>query len=265
MKYLFSTLAVLLLAGCRSSKTTDSVPAHDGFVVESTLLGESRTINVWTPPGYSDTQPLPVLYMLDGGVKEDFPHIAATLAEMVRRGEVPPHRLVGIENTQRRRDLTGPTEVAGDKEIAPMVGGSEAFRRFLRDELFPEVDRRYRSAGPKAIIGESLAGLFIVETLLLQPDLFDTYIAVDPSLWWNDGYLLTIAADRLSRIASPKRLWFAGSNAEDISKNTQKLATLLRQGHFTNLQRQYAPMPDESHGTIFRAAKEKALKWALNP
>ncbi len=90
----------------------------------------------------------------------------------IREGAVRPLLVVGIENTERRRDLTGPTAVATDRAIAPRVGGSASFRRFLEDELFADVSRRYRVNERRAILGESLAGLFIVETFLVQPDLF---------------------------------------------------------------------------------------------
>ena len=75
------------------------------------LVNEDRTINVWTPPGYNESiDSFPVLYMPDGGIKEDFPHIANTLAKLIKENEIPPYILVGIENTERRRDLSGPTE-----------------------------------------------------------------------------------------------------------------------------------------------------------
>ena len=95
------------------------------------------------------------------------------------------------------RDMTGPTENPEDKKIAPRTGGSEAFRKFIRTELMPAVAARYRVTGETAIVGESLAGLFVVETLFLEPDLFDTYIALDPSLWWNNEALVAGAEARL--------------------------------------------------------------------
>src|SRR3712207_5798003 len=140
---------------------------------------------------------LPVLYMPDGGVAEDFLHVAGLVQVSVGNGTMRPFLLVGIENTERRRDLTGPTSNAEDRKIAPRVGGSAAFRRFIRAELMPEVKRRYRTVGETAIVGESLAGLFVVETFFLEPDLFDTYVAIDPSLWWNDGELVSRAGERL--------------------------------------------------------------------
>ncbi len=157
------------------------------FTIPSATLGEIRRINVYLPPGYADSPAvrLPVLFMPDGGIAEDFLHVAGLVQVSVGNGTMRPFILVGIENTHRRLDLTGPTENSRDRQIAPKVGGSAAFRKFIRSELMPAINFRYRTTKETAIIGESLAGLFIVETFLLEPDLFDSYIAFDPSLWWN--------------------------------------------------------------------------------
>ena len=169
------------------------------FTIDSKILGETRRINVYLPPNYvaSPGERFPVLYMPDGGMAEDFLHMAGLVQVSVGNGTMRPFLLVGIENTQRRRDLTGPTENAEDKKIAPQVGGSAAFRAFLRQELLPHMHAGYRTTKEAALVGESLAGLFVVETFLLEPDLFDTYIAIDPSLWWNNQKLVNDAARRL--------------------------------------------------------------------
>src|SRR6185436_8406661 len=183
----------------RAVAAEEPVPPHESFTVESAALKETRRINVYTPPGYGTAEATryPVLYMPDGGLQEDLPHVATSVDTAIRAGEMRPLILVGIENTERRRDMTGPTEVEEDRKIAPRVGGSAAFRRFISDELIPEVRRRYRVTDETAIIGESLAGLFIVETFFLQPELFDTWIALSPSLWWNDEELVRKAGERL--------------------------------------------------------------------
>ena len=156
---------------------------------------------------------MPVLYMPDGGMAEDFLHVAGLVQVSVGNGTMRPFLLVGIENTERRRDMTGPTENAEDKKIAPHVGGSAAFRKFIRDELMPQVKQRYRTTDETAIVGESLAGLFVVETFFLEPDLFDTYIAFDPSLWWNDHKLVDGAAAWLhARPRLAKALYLASSS-----------------------------------------------------
>jgi predicted alpha/beta superfamily hydrolase len=199
----FSLLLLLLvtISSCTNAKQPkDNIPSHDEFTIESKQVGETRNINVWTPPEYkTGTDSLPVMYMADGGIiDEDFPHIANTLSELITAKKIPPMILVGIANTQRRRDLSGPTEIEKDKEVAPVVGGSEKFRAFIKEELFPEISKRYRTTSEKSIIGESLSGLFVVETFFLTPEMFDNYIAFDPSLWWNNHYLVRTAKEHLA-------------------------------------------------------------------
>lgn len=244
----------------------DPVPVHDTFSVASKSIGETRRINVYTPPGYRTSAGgrLPVLYMPDGGLDEDFPHVVNTVDSLIRLRVIRPVIVVGIPNTQRRRDLTGPTRVAADSAIAPRVGGSAAFRRFIREELVPIVDRRYRTTGERSIVGESLAGLFIVETFLKDPDLFRHYVALDPSLWWNGGALVDSAAARLAALDTvPRTLFLASSDVRDIADGTARLAKLVEAARPRGLSWTYVPRPDLTHGTIFRGVGPSALARAL--
>jgi hypothetical protein len=126
----------------------DSLLATDTFTIASKALGEPRHINVHTPAGYAGVYSppglgvsaparYPVLYMPDGGLDEDFPHVVRTVDSLIALGKIRPVIVVGIPNTERRRDLTGPTRVKTDSAIAKHVGGSAAFRRFIREELMP--------------------------------------------------------------------------------------------------------------------------------
>lgn len=242
-------------------------PPHQTFTLHSAILREDRAIYVYTPPGYDDAGSIsyPVLYMPDGGLDEDFPHIAKTVDSLIRLGRIPPMLVVGIPNTERRRDLTGPTTVAKDSSIAPHVGGSADFRRFIREELMPEVRRRYRCTSESATVGESLAGLFVMETFLLEPDLFDRYIAVSPSLWWNDDGLIKVATDSLrERGDRATVLYLAAANEPGIEAETAALAALIESHPPAGLRWQYTPMPDLRHDTIFRAVAPKAFVWTLN-
>jgi hypothetical protein len=264
----FTTLSIiLLLTSClNGTQATDKIPAHETFTIKSQQVGEDRIINVWLPTDYkTNSDSLPVMYMADGGIKEDFPHIANTLAELIKQKKIKPLILVGIENTQRRRDLTGFTEVEKDKEIAPVVGGAEKFRAFIKEELFPEIHKRYRTTNEKSIIGESASGLFVMETFFLTPDMFDNYIAFDPSLWWNNHYLVRTAKEHLAKFpTTKKRVWFAGSSATDIAPYTKELAQIFKTENHSNIFWNYSDEPKEKHTTIFRATKEKAIIWTLN-
>jgi len=173
---------------------------------------------------------------------------------------------VGIENTERRRDLTGPTENAADRQIAPRVGGSADFRAFLREELMPEIEALYPTTPEKAIVGESLAGLFVVETFLLEPELFDTYIAFDPSLWWNDQQLVDAAPALLAEQPGlDATLYLATSDQAEIAEITARFVALLREARFPGIQLYYTPMPGEDHSTIYHPAALLAFRALFTP
>jgi predicted alpha/beta superfamily hydrolase len=263
-------MALLLPGLSAPAKTGDqAVPLVIGetFMVESKILGETRRINVYPPAGYSESPDarLPVLYMPDGGLAEDFLHVAGLVQVSVGNGTMRPFLLVGIENTERRRDMTGPTESAEDKKIAPRVGGSAAFRRFLRDELMPQVKRRYRTTQETAIVGESLAGLFVVETFLLEPDLFDTYIAFDPSLWWNNQALVHGACEPLSRRPKLEKTLYLASSGEDVVEATGRLVEALGKCASPGVHWHYERMPEEKHSTIYHPAALKAFRTVFKP
>ena len=144
------------------------------------------------------------------------------------------------------------------------MGGSAAFRRFLGEELIPAVEARYRTTGERAIVGESLAGLFIVETFLDQPALFSHYVALDPSVWWDAGAVLDSAPVRLAAFdPAPRTLYLATSNVPDIAAGTARLAALLVFAAPPGLRWAYAPRPDLTHATIFRGVGPAALASAL--
>jgi predicted alpha/beta superfamily hydrolase len=264
MRFLLACLAVVLAAAPAAAQQAKPLAIGETFTMESRALGETRRINVYLPAVYAGSGELrlPVLYMPDGGIAEDFLHVAGLVQVMAGNGTMRPFILVGIENTQRRRDLTGPTSRDEDRSIAPVVGGSAAFRRFIRDELKPLVQSRYRTTNRSAIVGESLAGLFVVETFVLEPDLFDTYIAFDPSLWWNGGSLVGDAVARVTRATHAGRaLFLASSSQAEIAALTARLAAALR----GKADVQHTPMPAESHATIYHPAALVAFRTLFKP
>lgn len=157
-----TALAITLFCACTGpamAYAPDETPIVIGrsTLLESKVLGQLRRINVHTPADYATSgKTYPVLFLLDGGEREDFPHIAG-LAQL---GELSwTYRemiVVGIEGIDRRHDLTHPSTVAQEQADFPTLGGSAAYRRFLSEELKPWVAARYRTNGESAIMGESL-------------------------------------------------------------------------------------------------------------
>lgn len=236
------------------------------LTLRSVALGETRRVNVYQPAGFAahPSARVPVLYMPDGGLAEDFLHVAGLLQVSFANGTMRPFLLVGIENTERRRDLTGPTEDPKDRAIAPRVGGSAAFRAFLRDELIPAVEARFRTTRERALLGESLAGLFVVETWALEPGLFDSYIAIDPSLWWNREGLTARAAERLKApLDREPALFIATSSETTIARPVERFAALLAEAQLKTWH--HEPMPQETHMTIYHPAALRALRQLFKP
>lgn len=234
--------------------------------ITSRVLGEARRVNVYLPEPYLQ-QPalrLPVLFMPDGGLAEDFPHVAGLLQVGVANGTVRPFILVGLENTQRRRDLTPPSDDPRDRAIAPQIGGAATLRRFLREELLPLVQVRYRCTSERAIIGESLAGLFVLDTLLAEPDLFGTGIAIDPSLWWHREQLVKDLDSRAEALCG-HRLFVASADKDGNTAPILHFVEGLRRLRPTGLDWHYEPMPNEGHATIYHPAALLAMRRLFSP
>jgi predicted alpha/beta superfamily hydrolase len=229
------------------------------FTIDSKILGERRTITVYLPPDYAKGDKFPVLYMPDGGMNEDFPHVVGVVDVSIKNAIIRPLIVVGVQNTERRRDLAPITTVPEEQKMAPKAGGTEKFRAFLRDELKPAIAARYRITAESGIIGESAAGLFVVETFVDEPTLFDHYIAADPSVWWNEQHLVRRAFPKLAWwSAGAKTLYIANSSQGDADG----VAMLVRalESYAPPVTVTYEPMPDELHSTIYPRAALRGIR-----
>jgi hypothetical protein len=253
------------VAGCSrpGGEQPHPVAIATSYTLESPVLGQTRRINVYLPPGYAVGEArFPVLYLLDGGVKEDFFHIAgiASLAAVFRK--IREFIVVGIEGIDRYHDFTYPTTVESDSQRLPTNGGSARFRMFLRSELTPFIKQRFRVTEESVLMGESAAGLFVTETLLRQPDLFRGYIAVSPMLWW-DGQSLAREADSLLRKPFPpaRRLYLTiADEGGPMREGVDRLVEALKAHAPGDMDWIFVPMGQETHGTVFHPAALSAVR-----
>jgi hypothetical protein len=204
-KLAFSLLINLFIVAqsfCQEKKHQVNVkPFKIGETISlnSTVLGEERVINVYLPSSYGieKDKKYPVIYLLDGSADEDFIHIAG----IVQFGSfswinmLPESIVVGIANVDRKRDFTYPTKNVQDKIDFPTTGGSTKFIDFIQSELKPYINDHYHVGGTSTIIGQSLGGLLATEILLSKPELFDHFIIISSSLWWDDESLLNKTID----------------------------------------------------------------------
>lgn len=255
-------VALLLVPAPLAAQEGEPIVIGRSYTVPSTALDAQRKVNVWLPPGYADGEAhYPVIYLIDGGLGQDFVHIAGLAQLGALSWLTEEFIVVGVETVDRRRELAFPVERDAQlKKDYPTAGESARFRTYLTEEVKPFVEGRYRTSGEDAVLGESLAGLFVVETLLREPEAFDSYIAIDPSTWWDEGRLTEEAAELLARQGGGRRrLWL--SVGEETLKQpgpTERLLAALRARPEVELH--YEPRPQLTHATIYHPTAWEALQ-----
>jgi predicted alpha/beta superfamily hydrolase/cyclophilin family peptidyl-prolyl cis-trans isomerase len=171
--------------------------------VASAILGEDRPYMVYLPEGCKAggaSAPCPVIYILDG--PSHFHYGSGMLAHLAANAQIPEMIMVAVPNTaDRMHDLTPTHTMLGyeGKESAMNAtsGGGEAFFDFLEKELIPDVESRYTTMPYRLFSGHSLGGLMALHGFVERPGLFQAWIAVDPSLWWDDLELVRRAEQKL--------------------------------------------------------------------
>lgn len=267
-------IAALFAAACASAP-----PASPALVVpppaapillgvthtlHSSILNEDREINVWTPPGYEQSDArYTVLYLIDGGIDQDFPHIAGLGQLGAVSGTYESLIIVGVRTGTRIAELTPAPTHPSYRTAFPQAGGSTQFRAFLRDEVIPLIETSYRAGARRALIGESLAGLFVVDTFLQEPALFSDYIAVSPSLWWDDRNYARAATQMLAgRGPSDRRLYLSiADEGGTMRSGVDIFRTALSASPEHVTVRFTDRSADETHATTFHAAALDALRW----
>jgi len=231
--------------------------------IKSTVLNENRTLNIYLPLSYSEDneKKYPVIYLLDGSKNEDFIHISG----LVQFGSfswintIPETIVVGIANVDRKKDFTYPSNNKLDQEEFPTTGKSKNFITFLEKELQPFIDANYKTTSIKTIIGQSLGGLLATEILFKKPQLFDNYIIVSPSLWWDDEKLLQ--NHQPETYTTNKSIYIAGGKEGPVMERTAKqLFEKISLSKKENTKLYYNFFEDKNHGDALHQAAYDAFE-----
>jgi uncharacterized protein len=254
-------LAVSLLTVVAAAQDI-TPPIPQKLSLHSSILSEDRLIWIRTPPGYDQGKsPFPVLYLTDG--PNHINEIGSTIDFLVENGRMPPLIVVGIGNTDRTRDLT-PTHwdqknPDGTIETNPTSGGGDRFIDFIQKELMPEVEKEYRTAPYRIFAGHSYGGLLAIHILITRPDMFNAYIAVSPSLQWDDLRTVRQAKDFFAAHTElDKTLFFSLANEGDTPSSMgdgfQQFQKILKSRAPKDFRWDSARYHDEDHGsTVLRA------------
>ena len=241
------------------------------YTIASEALGGERVITVRLPAGYEEEpeRRFPVVYLLDGGPEQDFIHIAGIAQSREMNYSFEPFILVGIQSVNRRHYFAPPAADPAPYEevLGATPGGSADYRKFLRDELKPLIAENFRTDGHTAVMGESLAALFVVETLLKEPTLFDDYIAISPSMWWEEmKYGREAASYFAGHPEGDRRLYLTSASEGDWHREgTEHLIAALRDHAPAGLQWTFVDAGEsETHGTLLHPMALDAFR-ALFP
>jgi uncharacterized protein len=273
--FLFNSFAFAQKKDSGSVKIESQKPFVLGVIEEihSVELNENRILNIYLPEGYDpkDTVMYPVIYLLDGSADEDFIHVVGLVQfntfSWINR--VPKSIVVGIANTDRKRDFTFSTSIEEDKKTYPTTGGSDKFISFIEKELQPYINNKYKSNAQKTLIGQSLGGLLATEILFKKPGLFNTYIIISPSLWWNNGSLLALTPDILNESFSQKTTIYIGVGKEGLVPGKEPrvmevdanvLADKIKSTKSKNVSVCFDYLPQEDHATISHQAIFNAFR-----
>jgi predicted alpha/beta superfamily hydrolase len=259
MKYFFSFLFILFgTIHSIAQKTPFSIGVIDSL--KSIELNETRRLNIYLPEGYSadSAQTYNVIYLLDGSADEDFIHVSGVVqfCNFSWINLLPPSIVVGISNVDRKRDFTFPTTIQKDKEDFPTTGESVKFISFVEKELQPYIDKNYKTNSNKMLIGQSLGGLLATEILYTKPHLFNQYLIVSPSLWWNAESLLKGNPEILNASYSSKTELFVavGNEGKIMERDAKKLYKQLKKSKSTNLSVKFKFLGNKNHATIMHQA-----------
>ena len=224
--------------------------------IKSEILNENRILNIYLPNGYSkdSIKEYPVIYLLDGSIDEDFIHISG----LVQFGSfswinmIPETIVVGISNIDRKRDYTFHTNNKKLKKEFLTTGKSELFIDFIEKELQPFIKKNYKVNTVKTLIGQSLGGLLAAEILFKKPNLFDNYIIVSPSLWWDEESLLNYEPKKYQ---TKKSIYIAVGKEGDIMEREAKgLFEKLKIEKRENTALYFRFLENQNHGDALHLA-----------
>lgn len=227
-----NTLIIIFLLFCSIgfSQDIDKISIGIRDTVYSKILNENRELWIYTPKGLKrDSKDIyPVLYLLDGDYNF---HSTTGIVEFLSKNQICPEMIVvGILNTNRNRDFL-PTQDPSMKGS----GGAKQFTEFLRDELIPYIDSIYPTAPYKILIGHSLSGVLVINTLIHYPEIFNSYIAIDPSLWWDNKIIIKQLRTSVDTIDFSNEVLYMtsanlirGADSVDILKDTTNITSGVR-------------------------------------
>jgi uncharacterized protein len=272
------------LASCAAVASEPyTLPNTQVHSMHSNETGADYQLFIATPPNYrSSGKKYPVVFMLDADYS--FALTRNVAQHFVERGKLPEMILVGIAypgaaddmevyKRNRKRDYTPslkPVSAVKQPDGTAEQGGAIRFRNFIADEVIPYVSMEFPVSADRTFIGHSYGGLFGTYVLLTEPELFQRYIIVSPSLWFDNRMIMRVekqtAKRRMMDKRAPREVFFAIGSLETRAETGAPMVDELKQ-FYARLRARRDPglqlgmrvYPDESHASIFPSAVSGGL------
>lgn len=254
-RFLLLVLSLILGQVASTAMAQDAPAIRDS--IYSNVLKEKRIVQVVLPSSYkpNSKEKYDVVYVLDGGTNTN---LTSQIQQNLEQEKYMPSTIVvGILNVDRNRDFT-PTHV----DNTPVSGGAANFLAFLKNELVPFINKNYPTTGENTLYGHSHSGTFAMYALLTDPQVFESYIAADPSFWWDNGYLVKLAAEKLSKTANfHQSLFITGREGSYPEMKIDAMDSVLQAKAPAELHWKVVGYPDETHGSVRLKSVYDGLKF----
>lgn len=290
-KFLLLLLFSFVLSFLTKAQNKGDIVIAKKDSVYSSILKEKRNLLVYTPDINSgqknNNKKYPVVYLLDGDAHiQSVAGMIQQLSQINGNTIVPEMIVVAIPNTDRTRDLT-PTHITSDppmmdSNFSRNTGGGPNFAAFLEKELIPYIDSAYNTQPYRVLIGHSFGGLSVMQILTDHPDMFNAYIAIDPSMWYDKEQFLKSTQKKLTaQNFSNRRLYLGiantmpeGMTLEKMKKDTSMMTRHIR-SIFTLDQYIKSKQPkglqfaskfyeDDDHGSVPMISEYDGLRFIFN-
>lgn len=211
------------------------------FQFNSLILNEKRIINIHLPDSYlTGKKSYPVLYLFDAEI--NFKPVCGVVDILSKWETIPELIVVGLPNKDRMRDLT-PTR---DRKFN-IGGGGDNFLRFLKNELIPYIDKNYHTQSFRILEGHSISGMFTMYAFTADTTLFDAYIVVSPSMYWDEQIMLSMIDNFLKTNKNLKKhLYITLSNEPEFMLVRETISIIKNEAPIT-LTWKFKQDPTERH------------------
>lgn len=270
MKHLIIAFIYILLLGVQTTfgQNKTDIIIGSKFIINSSILDEERTCLISLPDSYNDSSEVekkyPIMILLDGYTHfKTATGIVHFMSSNRNRNHLMPETIIiAIENIDRERDFT----VTKIKTKRPnTMGGGRKFLDFIEKELIPYIDKNYKTEPFRTLVGHSLGGLLTLNSYMDKNSIFNTYISIDPSIWWDEE-MMKNKVDSISSISLHKKLYIATANQGEANyernkKRHDSLFALMKKKSDGHLNVEIEYFEKENHRSVLLIALYEGLKY----